>query len=181
MAGNKSAREKLEAIYGKKCMVEEAGIRKIPVEKRRKIKGYKKFDEQITFHHIEEKSKGGRSTTENGALVKWYNHQWIHSLSEKDKEEVNKQLIKYKAAFLATHYGAKGQVIEDAKMIETKDKEKENDLIIPTFDCDEVTEEVEQQIKENRKKKLLLRQLLTKQYKREKREFEKIRKEWEDR
>lgn len=28
MAGNKSAREKLEAIYGKKCMIEEARNKK---------------------------------------------------------------------------------------------------------------------------------------------------------
>lgn len=36
--GNKKARQKLEKIFGKICMVEESGIRKIPMEERRKIK-----------------------------------------------------------------------------------------------------------------------------------------------
>ena len=55
MSSNKSARQKLEKLYGKKCMIEELGIRYIPKKERRKIKGYTKYDECLTFHHIKEK------------------------------------------------------------------------------------------------------------------------------
>lgn len=101
MSKNKGIRERLEKIYGPGCMVERAGIRYIPVEKRRKIKGYKKTDEKITYHHIKEKSKGGQKTIQNGALVRGYNHQWIHSLPEAEKEKVNEQLQQFKLNILS--------------------------------------------------------------------------------
>lgn len=154
------------------------GIRKIPVEKRRKIKGYKKFDEQITFHHLVERSKGGRSTTENGALIKWYNHEWLHSLNDKDKEDVNQKIREYKVNFLATHYDATGQVIENKGQIEMQE---DDTMIIPAYDCKEISDEVEDKIKKNKKKKLLLKLLINKQHREEKREMQRIKKEIEDR
>lgn len=96
MSDNKGIRKKMEKIFGKKCMIEEAGIRYIPVEERRKIKGYKRFQERITYHHIKEKQHGGKKTIENGALIKGYNHTWLHSLPEEEKKEVNKKLQEYK-------------------------------------------------------------------------------------
>ena len=70
MSSNKSIKEKMIQKYGKICMMEEAGIRKIPVEERRMIKGYRKTDEQITYHHLKPRCKGGQATEENGALLK---------------------------------------------------------------------------------------------------------------
>lgn len=96
MSDNKSARRELERVFGKICMIEAAGIRYIPKTQRRKLKGYTKYDEMITFHHIKEKSKGGKATPENGALVRGYNHRWLHTLSEEDKEKVNNLLIQFK-------------------------------------------------------------------------------------
>ena len=46
---NTKVRKRMEDIFGKICMIEEAGIRKIPVEDRMKIKGYKVYDEQIPY------------------------------------------------------------------------------------------------------------------------------------
>lgn len=96
MSSNKSARQQLEMIFGKICMVEAAGIRYIPKEKRRRLKGYTKYDDVLTYHHIHEKAKGGKATMENGAIVRGYNHRWIHTLPEDKKDEVNNRLIQFK-------------------------------------------------------------------------------------
>lgn len=54
---NKKARQALEKLYGKGCMMERAGIRKIA--------GVKKQDRQITYHHLRPKRLGGQATVEN--------------------------------------------------------------------------------------------------------------------
>ena len=60
---NKKAKQELERIYGKGCMIERAGIRK--------INGVKKQDRQITYHHLRPKHLGGQATVENrGELSK---------------------------------------------------------------------------------------------------------------
>lgn len=100
MSSNRHARQKLERIFGKICFIEELGIRNIPIEKRRKIKGYTKYDDVLTFHHIHEKAKGGTGDPENGALVRGYNHRWLHSLPEEQKEKVNNCMVEFKAAFI---------------------------------------------------------------------------------
>ena len=60
MSSNKSARQELERLFGKRCMIEELGIRYIPKKERRKIKGYTKYDDCLTFHHIKEKQFRGK-------------------------------------------------------------------------------------------------------------------------
>lgn len=100
MSKNSGPRKKLERVFGKICFIEELGIRNIPQEERRKIKGYTKYDDKITFHHIKEKSKGGKATFENGALFKGYNHRWFHTLPEEDKDKINNSIIEFKVAFM---------------------------------------------------------------------------------
>ena len=63
MSKNKGIKNLMIHKFGKKCMMEEAGIREIPQEERKKIKGYKKIDEKLTYHHIIPKSKGGKATS----------------------------------------------------------------------------------------------------------------------
>lgn len=113
---NKRIREIMEKKYGKVCMIEAAGIRCIPVEERRKIKGYKRSQDKLTYHHIEERAKGGRTTEENGAVVKGYNHEWLHKLSEEDKAKVNNRLQQYKisvaALSLSPNIQVEGQVLQ---------------------------------------------------------------------
>ena len=99
MSSNKSIKDKMVLKYGKICMMEEAGIRYVPVEERRKIKGYRKTDEQITYHHLKPKCKGGQATEENGALLKSYNHQWLEQQSVATREHINDMLRRYKAEF----------------------------------------------------------------------------------
>lgn len=105
MSKNKSVRQELEKIYGPGCMVERAGIRYIPIEERKQIKGYKKSQEKITYHHIKEKSKGGPKTVQNGALVKGYNHTWIHQLDEVEREGINKKLQEFKLSIVQLRNG----------------------------------------------------------------------------
>lgn len=100
MSSNKAIRSMMEKKYGKKCMMEEAGIRCIPVEERRKIKGYKKTDEQLTYHHLRPRSNNGQATEENGALLKSYNHQWLEQQPKGVREQINNRLRQYKKNFV---------------------------------------------------------------------------------
>lgn len=98
MSSNKSARQELERLFGKICFIETLGIRYIPKNQRKRIKGYTKYDDVLTYHHIEERQNGGKATLENGALVRGYNHKWLHSLPEAEKQLVNEAMQKYKAS-----------------------------------------------------------------------------------
>lgn len=97
---NSTGRKLLEERYGKGCFMERAGIRKITKEQeqqmKRKIKGFKKLNRQITYHHIKEKSKGGEVSIENGANLAAYNHEWLHKQPPEVVREVNKKLQEFK-------------------------------------------------------------------------------------
>lgn len=149
MSSNKSARQELERLFGKKCMIEELGIRYIPKKERRKIKGYTKYDECLTFHHIKEKHNGGKSTAENGALVRGYNHRWLHSLPDYQKEQINQALQQYKLTLLAKRLEAdeSGQIREVTAEIPLEFDPKDF-IEIPVFD----TKEKPQKRKFNRAK-----------------------------
>lgn len=150
MSDNKSARMELERIYGKGCMIERAGIRYIPIEKRRKIKGYRKEQDQMTYHHINEKSKGGKATVENGAILKGYNHAWLHSLPEEQKEEVNQKLQDFKLHIL--EMTGNGEMIQSANIpLEFSQFElgDEEFITIPVYDT---TPEQAKKLKEKKEK-----------------------------
>ena len=70
MSSNKSIRDKMIEKYGKICMMEAAGIRSVPVEERRKIKGYKKIDESITYHHLQPKCKRWKGNRREWSIIK---------------------------------------------------------------------------------------------------------------
>ena len=145
MSSNKSARQELERLFGKKCMIEQLGIRYIPSKERRKIKGYTKYDEYLTFHHIKEKHNGGKSTPENGALIKGYNHRWLHTLPDYQKEQINEALQQYKLALLAKRVevdekGNTKEVVEEIPL----DFSADDFITLPAFDTDK---------KPNKKKK----------------------------
>lgn len=96
---NKSVREMLEKIYGKKCMVHQ-GIRKIkpPTPKKGRYKG-KSIAYQLTLHHLKPLRRNGPTTIENGAVVCRTCHDWIEQLSEAEREKVNNELRAYKNGF----------------------------------------------------------------------------------
>lgn len=146
MSSNAGAKKQLIQKFGKICMVEEAGIRKIPVAIRKKIKGYKKSDDMLTYHHLNPKRKGGKSTFENGALVKDYNHRWLESLPADEREEVNNRLREFKLNFSTMAITGKGvEVINSGSIPLEFERENEDDeIIIPVFDT----------IEEDKKKKM---------------------------
>ena len=149
MSSNKSARIELERIYGKGCMIERAGIRYIPVEKRRKIKGYSRDQEKLTYHHILERKDGGKATVENGAEVKAYNHAWLHSLPEDKKQEVNQKLQDFKLHIL--EMTGNGEMVQATEVpLEFSQFELGDEEFI-TIECYDTTLEQAQALRAKRK------------------------------
>lgn len=92
---NKTVREKLEKIYGKQCMM----------HKGLNIKGYSKskinysgraIREQLTLHHIKPRSKGGATSVENGAVLCRGCHDFLEQTDSITRAELNRLLVEYK-------------------------------------------------------------------------------------
>ncbi len=67
---NKGAKTKLIKLYGKECFIDKLHLRPPEDKPRRyKSKGEMKRMRELTFHHIREKSKGGKATVENRGLT----------------------------------------------------------------------------------------------------------------
>ena len=139
MSSNKGARQRLIQKFGNICMVEEAGIRKTPIEERRKFKGYRKSQDMITYHHIRPKHKGGQATEENGALVKGYNHEWLERLPVAEREKVNTELQRFKLNFATMHIEGDSLVTDSHSSIDLTFDIGEDYLVIPAYDNDEKT------------------------------------------
>lgn len=109
MSSNKSVREQLERQYGKGCMFKKSGMEK-KIEKKRVIKTYKKFlqekrytrkmirkyERMMTLHHLKHRSEGGKTNTENGAVINGLAHIYMHSLPREQEEYINNELRRYK-------------------------------------------------------------------------------------
>ena len=98
---NREAKRTLILKYGEVCFIEELGLRSkedIEQERRKKYKGKKQLAicDQITYHHILEKCKGGKATVENGALLRYINHQWFNRLSKEKQKVMNDLFQQYK-------------------------------------------------------------------------------------
>lgn len=104
MNSNKAARERLEKIYGKKCMIHEGLKIKITgySKKKMKLKG-EDLRKQLTYHHLIPKSKGGPATDENGAILCRECHNFLEALDEEEREKINDELKKYKMNFIVTN------------------------------------------------------------------------------
>jgi hypothetical protein len=85
---NKSARQKLIQRYGNIDFLDQLKIA-VPKCKKYSSKGQLKKMKQLTYHHIEEKSKGGPATIENGALLTLEHHRWFHQQSPEVQKELN--------------------------------------------------------------------------------------------
>lgn len=96
MSKNKIARKKLERLYGKECFIEKLHLRIDEKPRRYKSKGQLKRMKQLTYHHILEKSKGGKATVENGAILSLENHIWFHSQSKQEQSYMNQAFQRYK-------------------------------------------------------------------------------------
>lgn len=64
MSSNKSVKDKLIKLYGAECFVEKLHLRP-DTERQYTGKAQYKRMKELTYHHILEKSKGGKTTVEN--------------------------------------------------------------------------------------------------------------------
>lgn len=68
MSSNKKAKERLIELYGAECFIDKLKLRPYE-EKTYTGKGQMKRMKQLTYHHIREKSKGGKATLENRCIT----------------------------------------------------------------------------------------------------------------
>lgn len=68
--GNKGAKTQLIKLYGKECFIEKLCLRPPETSSRKyKSHGELKRMKELTFHHIQPKSKGGKATVENRSII----------------------------------------------------------------------------------------------------------------
>ena len=148
---NKTVREKLEKIYGKQCMM----------HKGLNIKGYSKskinysgraIREQLTLHHIKPRSKGGATSVENGAVLCRGCHDFLEQASPETRAELNRLLKEYKKLKL----------------------EQVDDIELP-FEINTAELSIDKQ------GKLKLKRIREDERKQEKRDMQRLKKEYEDR
>lgn len=133
MSSNKTARERLEKIYGKKCMMHEGLKMKITgySKKKMKLKG-EDLRKQLTYHHLTPKSKGGPATDENGAILCRECHNYLESLDESEREQINEELRRYKMNFAIMNGG---QITDSGSLdLFNFDFDKEDCITIPLKD-----------------------------------------------
>ena len=168
MNSNKEAKEKLIALYGEISMFQESGAEKY-IEGLRRIKTYKKYLEQkrfrgkkiskqLQYHHLKHKSEGGRATVENGALVYDPEHSYMHSLPRKQEEIINNHLRQFKVDFMVLQ----NMQVKDSGVLEPSEEVIE----IPVKTTYRKPDTTYQEDKKRRE---------------ETREYNRLRKEYEDR
>ena len=143
---NKSVRQELEKIYGKKCFVHD-----VP-EIKRQISGYKTFkgryktnkiSNKLTYHHLKPKSEGGKNTIENGAVICADCHSKLEKLKPAEREQINNMIREYKLSVI--NFSTEG--IENA--IEIPMRIKDYDVIKL-----ESNKQIRQRLKKELKKEL---------------------------
>lgn len=160
--GNSNRRRKQELIkiYGPKCFIEELGLRKPSEieEERKKYKGKKqlKIMDELTYHHILERCKGGKTTLENGAVLRNINHQWFNRQSPERQAEINKLFQEYKKKFprisiVAAQITTEG--IQKAEVIEFEEPEEEL-TVIPAYDMTEEDLKIYEEHKRKRNQRI---------------------------
>lgn len=109
---NKAVKEEMIEIFGPECFIEKLKLRKDT--EPRKYKGSKQLEimRSLTYHHIEERCKGGKTTIGNGALLSNENHMWFNEQNKKDQDRMNKLFQRYKLIFLGVTVTPDGIDIE---------------------------------------------------------------------
>ena len=158
---NKKVKDALIRLYGNKCFIERLHLRDTKGMKYKGCNQYKKM-KQLTYHHIKMKSQGGKATIENGALLSAENHEWFHKQSKQDQEIMNNMFQELKREIDHKRVGV--ELVED--------------LDCPfEINCDEIW------IEDNRihTKTATKKELEERIARKEKKEFQRIRRELEDR
>ncbi len=96
MGGNKKVKEAMIEIYGEECFIEKLHLRKEKEPKKYSSNGQMKKMKMLTYHHIKERSKGGKATIENGALLSAENHAWFNKQKKECQKYMNDLFQEYK-------------------------------------------------------------------------------------
>jgi hypothetical protein len=85
---NRRAKEELIRRYGAECFIDRLHLRD---DKDRKYtgKGQYKRMKMLTYHHIKMRKDGGKANVENGALLSAENHSWFHQQPMARQREMN--------------------------------------------------------------------------------------------
>ena len=126
---NRAIKEKMIRKYGRKCFIEELGLRS-PEEVEADLKKYKKNKRaelmSLTFHHIRERRLGGDASEENGAILRNINHIWFNSLSRAEQRRINNLFIKYKAQDKFIEFKDRIKVSENTYNYKREEKREED-------------------------------------------------------
>lgn len=150
---NKRAKDMLIKLYGAECFIEKLHIRPSTERKYSGKAQYYKM-KQLTYHHIIEKSKNGKATVENGALLSLENHQWFNKQSREEQNRINNMFQEYKSQSNQKYKIAVAQItngkIEKTELLVPEDREEP--VYIQAYD---ITEEEWQNFKAKRNKRVL--------------------------
>ena len=154
---NKSAKEALIKLYGAECFIEKLHLRP-DIERKYKGKAQYHRMQQLTYHHIREKSKGGKATVENGAVLKAVNHEWFHRQPKREQKRMNDMFQEYKRS--VDFHCVNLKVTPKAIEIEPLQQDKEVEIELPEeiergyIELEPMTPEEQAKYEEYKKKKI---------------------------
>lgn len=122
---NTKVKRKLIALYGAECFIDKLHLRP-PEDKPKKYtsKGQLRLMKSLTYHHIKERSKGGPTTIENGAILSMENHEWFNKQPPEVQAELNKRFKEYKE-------------YKECKVVYSDDVKVDFEIHATTFEIDE--------------------------------------------
>lgn len=157
-SANGRAKKELILKFGNKCFIEELGIRsKKEVEadlRRYKGKKQKEIMNELTYHHIKERFKGGKSTYENGAILRNINHIWFNNLPKDKQHELNELFQRYKRQFSFNIAAAEITTEGIKNTCLVKLEEPEEFITIPAYDITDKDMEKYQEYKRKRNERV---------------------------
>ena len=172
MADNKAKREELERIFGSGSMFQkskaESYIASLPKikryqtfihERRFSTKDIKRMARRMNYHHLRHVAEGGATTLENGAVVNELEHRYMHDLPRGHEEIINNHLRRWKLDFMTLTTDR----VQDSGEL-TQDEQTET-IVIPVYTA----------------KRIDLKRAEERRRRQEKRDFNRLRKELEDR
>ena len=125
MSRNKKVKEQMVRIFGKECFIEKLRLRDTS-GLTYKSKGQYKRMKSLTYHHIRMKSKGGKATIENGAILSVENHQWFHKQPTEEQERMNRMFQQYKQ-------NIENGNIQECQVVIVSDNSTNIDVRVATF------------------------------------------------
>lgn len=146
---NRSIKRRMIAKYGEECWIDKLHLRPVKdTPKVYKSKGQLKRAKQLTFHHIKERSKGGRATEENGAILSAENHEWFNKQSPEVQAKLNQIFQDYKKSFAEGSIDSSGSRVTPSIDIEELDYDDFMTLAKSRYNRAKVKREFQKRVEE---------------------------------